>query len=452
MAKKKKRKVVQLPQSLETQIRTRARNLEIGTCYISKDWDLMREGTVLVTRLHANGNITSAFFLVDLGVLGVKDAFYGFNHSEEKLEIDRIIGSFVEIDYNMAHNIVYGAVEYAEDYGFKPCKEYMIAKYVLEEDDEKIPLIDIEFGVDGLPTVFIDDENPRKGVIKHLENTLGKGKFEVIYSGDDELEGEFGDEFDDEFDEEFDEESNLLSGWDDDIIKMGVPDWSIDKWEAYLEQDIDGFSGRVLQYYVDMGFPENILDDETDAFEYVLGGAEYEDKYDVLFGGEGNSVVDIIAEIVESDNPVDLIIDALIEYPESLTLKMMWIAIVVDNYEKEEAQQKIDGIIKQYPDNIILLSMYSEWLIDNDEAEKIPGLFHNASSLKEFSSDKVFSTIEVVEFCSTYCNYFLAIDDLVAAEPYYEVLDTLVEDDPDKLYIIQSIVLAKLDNIIKANV
>ena len=95
--------------------------------------------------------------------------------------------------------------------------------------------------------------------------------------------------------------------------------------------------------------------------------------------------------------------------------------------------------------------MYSGWLIANDEADKVPDIFNNAFSLKKFNPGKVFTTNEVIDFCSSYCNYFLAIDDLPGAEPYYEVLDTLVDDDPVIFQILQQVIMAKMNHLQELN-
>jgi len=198
MPKKKNRKIIQLPQSLDAKIRSRARNLKIGKCYITEDWDLMREGNIIITRLHSNGNITTGFFMVDLGLLGVKDAFYDFNVSDDKLSAilkdNNEEGKFIDIDYDLAHNIIYGAVEYAEDYGFMPCKEYAVAKFILEEDDDNTPYIEIEFGAEGYPTVFCDNQNPRAREIKQMEESVGKGNFKVINIDDLDYEENLDDD------------------------------------------------------------------------------------------------------------------------------------------------------------------------------------------------------------------------------------------------------------------
>lgn len=66
----------------------------------------------------------------------------------------------VEIDYNLAHNIIYGGNEYAEEHGFKIHKDFeKLTQYILEVDDDKIPLIDVEFGKDGKPLVIENKED-----------------------------------------------------------------------------------------------------------------------------------------------------------------------------------------------------------------------------------------------------------------------------------------------------
>ena len=51
-----------------------------------------------------------------------------------------------ECSYEEAHNIIYGAIEYAAEQGRKQHSSFMITKYMLEEDTDDIPLIEYEFG------------------------------------------------------------------------------------------------------------------------------------------------------------------------------------------------------------------------------------------------------------------------------------------------------------------
>ena len=88
MAKKRKKtgKVVQMHQSPENYIRTRARNLPIHECLITEEWEKAGMASVLIARKHSNGNITLGFYLVDIYCLGVKDTFYQFNIPETEYE------------------------------------------------------------------------------------------------------------------------------------------------------------------------------------------------------------------------------------------------------------------------------------------------------------------------------------------------------------------------------
>jgi hypothetical protein len=441
MAKKKSNKSIQFPHSPESQIRTRARKLTIGKCYISEEWEDMREGNIIITREHSNGNLSMGMFLVDLALLGVKDAIYSFNIPP--YEFQNILDSIpvedekmIETDYVLAHNIIYSAVAYAEDFGFRPCKEFNIAKYLLEEDTEKIPLIEVKLGVDGFPTVICNEDNPKIKEIEQLEKAVGTGNFKVINTDiipDDETF--------------FDDENELIPGWDDDIEAMGVPDWDEKHWIKYLKQDPRNYSIRVLQYYVDMTFLEINSDKNLDAFEYVLGGASYSDSLNKnLLPGEEAIINEIFEKLHNKDiDSIPKILEkAQKEYPQSLNIKLLLAAQQDEKENKNEAEKIFTELIKQHPYNISMLNIYAGWLIDNDKIEKIPELFKHKYSLKEFQSDKEFSINEVIDFCQAYCSYFIAIDDLWGAEPYYEVLDTLGDGSPITKQIICNMVFEKM--------
>lgn len=191
MAKKKAGKVVQML-TPENYIRQKARTLPVFECVVNNDWEKTRLANIIVARQHTNGNITAGMYLVDLNCLGIKDASFWFNISEMQY---REILSHAEgtmelegIPYALAHNIVFAALEFAEDYGFKPCKDFTsVAQYILEEDTDAIELIEIECGVDGKP-VFVrgpfDNDAKVARIIAQLEKTAGPGNYTFI----DELE------------------------------------------------------------------------------------------------------------------------------------------------------------------------------------------------------------------------------------------------------------------------
>ena len=176
----KRGKVVSMPNSTETQIRTRARNLPVDRCYVNDNWEKAQIVNVVVTRKHTNGNISYGVYLVDLLLLGVKDCFYAFNQSPMELK-DRLFNgaiNFVECDYVLAHNIVYEGIAFADEYGFEPVKEFTrTGKYILEEDSDDIPEMDIPVGKDGVPVVSVTSDENRSYEITTLDKTAGPGNY-----------------------------------------------------------------------------------------------------------------------------------------------------------------------------------------------------------------------------------------------------------------------------------
>lgn len=200
MAKKKMGKIIQML-SPENYIRKKARNLPIHECLVNNEWKEQGVAHVVVARKHVNGNITMCLYLVDTFCLGIKNTQYYFNipeteYREMKESMDHI--EFEPISYPMAHNIVFAGLEYAEEYGFKPHKDFTsTTRFMLEEDTDDIELIDIECGKDGKPFYIsgpYEDEAKIRQILAQLERTAGPGNYDFIHGDDDDFDGE--DEFD----------------------------------------------------------------------------------------------------------------------------------------------------------------------------------------------------------------------------------------------------------------
>jgi len=151
-----------MPQTTEAQIRSRARNLEIGVCYINSNWEEIREATILISRRHKQGGTTFGIFLIDLAMKGLKDTFYNFNMLPE--EYNDFLTDYLsktdhnEAEYALVHNIIYGAIEFGDENEYMPHKDFAVSQYILEEDTDEIPLMEIGFGLEGEPTLFEDSD------------------------------------------------------------------------------------------------------------------------------------------------------------------------------------------------------------------------------------------------------------------------------------------------------
>jgi len=173
-------KVVQLFQKPEDFIPSRARQLKLGKCYISNYWEDGNIANVIVSRCHINGNFTIGIYLIDFTCLGIKDASLRFNISSEELESFIVLIEGKEIEYSKVHNIIYGAKYFAERCGFKPYHQWEIAKFILEEDDDRIPLTGIDFGENGVPAYYVtpdDDPAMIKNILATLDKHIGHGNY-----------------------------------------------------------------------------------------------------------------------------------------------------------------------------------------------------------------------------------------------------------------------------------
>lgn len=184
--------------SPEKYIATKSRSLEIHHCYIIGDTE---DGKlqVIISRKHKTGNITVGFYLVDLWCMGIKDSFFKFNVPEMEFSmymeemLDDVPATMAQIDYVTAHNIIYAAYEYALDLEIKQSPVFeKTTKYLLEKDNDDIPLIEIECGRDGRPFYEQGDESPAeaKKILKTLEKNVGKDGFDYILLKDSISEDE----------------------------------------------------------------------------------------------------------------------------------------------------------------------------------------------------------------------------------------------------------------------
>lgn len=156
--------------------------------------------SAVVIRSHINGNYTAGWYLVDLLCLGVKDTTYMFNITKQALDEKlAFIPLIEEAEYNLVHNIVYAAHDFALEFDIKPHKDFGITKYILE-DDESVPLIEIPVGdEEGNPHLLVDRSYNYAPALQKLKLNAGEGNYTFTLT-DDEFDEDGGFEDDDEFD------------------------------------------------------------------------------------------------------------------------------------------------------------------------------------------------------------------------------------------------------------
>ena len=241
----KNRKNVQAKLSPEKYITTKARSLEIYKCWLNTSWKDSGMAQIVVARQHPQGTFTLGIYLVDTWCRGVFDSFYRF--SIDSIELEDLIdhsteaydGNFQETDYNTVHNIIYGAEEYAFELGIRPCKEWGISQYILEEDNDDIPLIEIEFGRDGKPLLCVKSYLEASRYIPALNKSVGEGNYGMIVGGED-IEQDYDDD-----DEYYDEDDDCPIS----ISERMLSDYPIDELSEEKQTLIIAFMSLMVSVF-----------------------------------------------------------------------------------------------------------------------------------------------------------------------------------------------------------
>ena len=89
-------------------------------------------------------------------------------------------GNYIQVSYNEAHNLIFGAIAFAEEAGIKPSPEFALTQYLLEEDTEDVPLIEYEFGKNGKHFLVAKNNLELNTYLPLLEKNLPEGEYDFI--------------------------------------------------------------------------------------------------------------------------------------------------------------------------------------------------------------------------------------------------------------------------------
>ena len=84
-----------------------------------------------------------------------------------------------KIEYDLAHNLIYGAIAYAEGLGLRADRDWALSKFVLAQREE-VPQMEIEFGKNGRPFFISGPYDNTAMILETLNRTVGPGNFEYM--------------------------------------------------------------------------------------------------------------------------------------------------------------------------------------------------------------------------------------------------------------------------------
>ena len=189
MAKSKKSRNKKKPQQVklkpENYIRKHARKSPVYECLIDEQWRQTQFTPVIVSRQKAGGRLIGGVYIVDMQCLGLKNTSY--YHDMDVFEYQEFVQRmamgmnqhFVPIEPNLCFNVIYGAVEFAEDCGFPPHKDFAVTEYILD-DVESIKFVEIPLGKDGKPFYFAGPYDDSRKILETLSKNVGPGNFDFV--------------------------------------------------------------------------------------------------------------------------------------------------------------------------------------------------------------------------------------------------------------------------------
>jgi hypothetical protein len=162
-----------------------ARNYPIEGCWTQPDWKEHGLAVVVIARLQPDGNLVFGNYLVDTYCLGLKDTYCNADVPPGQFRRDYLPKIFpadppVDISPALAHEIIYGGIEYAAQFGFHPHADFRLSRYILDPPDLHPRTGEVEFGHDGKPLYVEGPHDNTNAILRQLARTAGEGNFDYL--------------------------------------------------------------------------------------------------------------------------------------------------------------------------------------------------------------------------------------------------------------------------------
>lgn len=174
-----------------------ARQLPVVRCVlIDNSFDNIKAAFII--RAERNGLFSAGAYLIDTWCRGVYDTLCEAHLRQE--DVDRMIDHYEDTykkdaDYAYVHNLVLGAVEFAQEAGIPPHKDFKVSQYMLDEDTDDIPLIEFEFGLEGKHALECSNQKEYLYNKSILEKNLQPDQYTLLGYDEREYEEEEEDDY-----------------------------------------------------------------------------------------------------------------------------------------------------------------------------------------------------------------------------------------------------------------
>ena len=455
----------------EKYIQTRVRTLEIKACYISENWKSAGIATIIVSRQHKNSNVTHALYQVDLLAQGVINTFFEFNLVGDKypqvINYYKKEQNLVSCSYDLVHQIIYGAYDFATNAKLKPHKDFALTQFVLEPKTYEIKeQIDIDFGEDGKPLVIVTLEDDKKKLISTLDKNIGSDNFKVIHIEDLAEEHDHDHNHDHEHEHHHhnhDEPAFDLPNFatpSEVLDQDNVENWTDKDWQDFEEgkkEITPKMTLQVIDFMYDSHFTNEEIDSRIDTevinFRNLNISREPIDENNTFASDEERDRINgIFLEVLEnpSQKQIDLLEGelAINNNNPQLYSFLANANIKLGNLDKADEWTELGH--KKFPDYLFGKISYAQTLLQKGEAPKVLEVFNNKFDLKSLLPNrKEFHILEVVNFYSIMCLYFTTQGKISSANVYWKELKEINEREEELVLLAENELMVLKAKILK---
>lgn len=160
-----------------------ARSWPIAECLINPDWSREGLATIALARREPGGFLVLGIYLVDVFCLGLKDAMFMDRITPEawrgslRDKIYQAQSRPVPCPPELAHRIIYGAIDYAAGLGFRPHPDWEVTRPLLNPPETLPPGQTPPFGKDGKPFFIAGPKDDAAAIMRQLTKRVGEGNF-----------------------------------------------------------------------------------------------------------------------------------------------------------------------------------------------------------------------------------------------------------------------------------
>ena len=167
----------------------RGRRMPFEDAWVQRGWQDNGEARVLLARTQPTDDLLVASFAVDYLCMGIRQSSYAANVERDSLwneSLPRLYdaGPPLTISEELASEIVWGGVEYANGLGFRPVSAFRETQYTLKPADALPMSGAVDFGHNGRPVYIPYPHDNQVAIIRRLIDAVGPDGFDYVPRGE----------------------------------------------------------------------------------------------------------------------------------------------------------------------------------------------------------------------------------------------------------------------------